>query len=294
MSGLASWQAALAGPGLRLQTGPLALCLHSRLPQVAAALALLYGDHPQPADGFADFHVAVDRVRGVRGWVKPQVGFSFDGEVPFKPLPLTQAFAMLEWGLNWCVATQCHQYLVLHAASLEKNGRALVMPAPPGSGKSTLCAALMLSGWRLLSDELTLIDLTSGLLHGLVRPVNLKNASIGIIARRFPQAVFGPAVPDTQKGLISHLKPTPASIERAAQPARAQWVIYPAFRPGARTHLASVGQASSFMKVVENAFNYTVLGRAGFEAAVGLIDATRSVSLEFSDLDQALTLIDAL
>jgi predicted ATPase len=31
----------------------------------------------------------------------------------------------------------------------------VILPAPPGSGKSTLCAALVTRGWRLLSDELT-------------------------------------------------------------------------------------------------------------------------------------------
>ena len=65
---------------------------------------------------------------------------------------------MLEWGLNWCVAGHAHQYLMLHAAALERNGRAVILPGDPGAGKSTLTAALMLSGWRLLSDEITLVD----------------------------------------------------------------------------------------------------------------------------------------
>ncbi|MBK9234594.1 MAG: hypothetical protein IPO19_00450 [Rhodoferax sp.] len=34
----------------------------------------------------------------------------------------------------------------------------LVMPAIPGSGKSTLTAGLSLSGWRLLSDEFGALD----------------------------------------------------------------------------------------------------------------------------------------
>jgi hypothetical protein len=41
---------------------------------------------------------------------------------------------------------------------LERGGRALLLPAPSGSGKSTLCAGLAFNGWRLLSDELALLD----------------------------------------------------------------------------------------------------------------------------------------
>jgi ABC-type thiamine transport system ATPase subunit len=85
--------------------------------------------------------------------------------------------------LNWCVAGHAHHYLMLHAAVLEKNGRAVVLPGDPGAGKSTLTAALMLDGWRLLSDEITLINRRRWTARtGLARPVSLKNASINIIS----------------------------------------------------------------------------------------------------------------
>ena len=47
---------------------------------------------------------------------------SSTGILPFAPLPLDQAFPMLEWGLNWCVSAHCHQYLIFHAAVVEKSG----------------------------------------------------------------------------------------------------------------------------------------------------------------------------
>ena len=83
---------------------------------------------------------------------------------------------MLEAGLNWCIGNLAHQYLVIHSATLERGGRALLMPAPPGSGKSTLCAALITRGWRLLSDEFALVDPATGLLVPVPRPVALKGA----------------------------------------------------------------------------------------------------------------------
>ena len=99
--------------------------------------------------------------------------------------------------MNWCISAHAHQFLILHAAVLERGGVALIMPAPPGSGKSTLCAALALSGWRLLSDELALIDPGSGRVWPLCRPVSLKNRSIEVIRHFAPEAVFGPVAEGT-------------------------------------------------------------------------------------------------
>lgn len=114
---------------------------------------------------------------------------------------------MLEWGLNWCVSMHAHHYLIIHAAVVEKNGLAAILPAPPGSGKSTLTAGLVLSGWRLLSDELTLIDRRTGLLHALPRPVSLKNQSIDVIRQFNPEAFINRVSHDTSKGSVAHMRP---------------------------------------------------------------------------------------
>src|SRR5205809_2621268 len=194
----------LAGAGLRLRTGPVVNRIQSRLAKVVHGVALHYADCTiEDSAGFADFHVRDSPPLGLRRWVKPQIKFQFDGTSPFLPLPASQAFAMLEWGLNWCVSNHCHQYLIVHAASVERSGLALLLPGPPGSGKSTLCAALTSRGWRLLSDELTLLDLVTGSIIALPRPISLKNASIVAIGRFAPDAQLGPPVHDTLKGSVA-------------------------------------------------------------------------------------------
>ena len=167
----------LAGEGIWIRTGPFSLKVQSKLPLVAESLLELYGQFEvrDAQLAFADFHVQINSPNMLRRWFRPQVSFSFDGEKPFKPLPLDQAYPMLEWGLNWCISMNAHQYLIIHAGVVEKNGMAVILPAPPGSGKSTLTAGLILSGWRLLSDELTLIDRKTGMIHPLPRPGSQKN-----------------------------------------------------------------------------------------------------------------------
>jgi HprK-related kinase A len=181
----------LTGPGLRLRFGPVVAEIRSPFDSVAKALELHYAEHDVLAESdFTDFRVAVEPPFGVRRFVAQQAFFKFDGNARFRPLPAAQAFPLLEWGLNWCVTTYCHQYLIIHSAVLEREGRALLLPAPPGSGKSTLCAGLVASGWRLLSDELALVELDGRRVVPIPRPISLKNRSIDTIARFWPEAAI--------------------------------------------------------------------------------------------------------
>jgi hypothetical protein len=250
---------------------------------------MLYADYPlvEHAD-FADFHVSLAYPRSLRRWFKPQVLFLFDGKPPFKPLPLDQAFPMFEWGLNWCVSSHANHYLIIHAAVVEKGGYAAILPAPPGSGKSTLCAALVNRGWRLLSDELALVRVSDGRIIPLPRPVSLKNESIDIIQSYEPDAVLSRKISDTMKGTVAHMKVPVESVTRAAETAQAAWVIFPKYQADAATRLEALPRARAFMRVADNAFNYSLLGVKGFETMAGLIDASLCYDFTYSVLDEAI------
>lgn len=285
----------LAGPGLSLRTGPVVTRIRSSIDAVVQGLAIHYGAFQvEPDEAFADFHVEVRRAAGLRGWLKPQVVFRFDGEEPFAPLPGPQGFPMLEWGLNWCIYTYCHQFVTLHSAVLERDGRALLMPAPSGSGKSTLCAGLAFSGWRLLSDELTVLDPRAGDIVPVPRPISLKNQSIEVIRAFAPQAQFSPAVPDTIKGLVAHARPPQDAVDRAGARAQPRWIVLPRFRAGEPAQLTPLPRAQVFMQLVENTFNYSIHGPAAFAALAALMDRCDCYSFTYSRLEEAVTVFDRL
>ena len=196
--------------------------------------------------------------------------------------------------MNWCISAHAHQFLILHAAVLERGGVALIMPAPPGSGKSTLCAALALSGWRLLSDELALIDPGSGRVWPLCRPVSLKNRSIEVIRHFAPEAVFGPVAEGTAKGSVAHLRVRDADVERMDEPARPGWVVFPRYRPGAATALEPRPRASTVVELARNAFNMPVLAERGFHALADLVTDSHCHDFCYSRLNEAVACFDAL
>lgn len=280
---------------LVLRLTPFVARVTSDVPSLVQDIAQMYADfYICPPDAFADFHVQVWRDWGVRRWIKPQSRFSFDGQPSFTGLPVDQSFAMLEWGLNWCVAAHSHQYLVIHAAVIEKNGKAVVMPAPPGSGKSTLCAGLVINGWRLLSDELALYDLQSGLIYGMARPISLKNKSIDLIQSFAPDAVMTAPVPNTTKGTIALLRPPVSSVTRVSEPVQATWIILPKYEHGSPPHLVPHSRARTFMLIAEQSFNYDIQGQRGFDAVRALIDSTQCYQFTYSRLDEAQQVFDNL
>jgi HprK-related kinase A len=265
------------------------------LPLVEEGLTAMYpAEWLGQVEPFSDFHVAVGKPAGLRHWLRPQAMFWFDGVSPFKPLPVDQAYAMFEWGLNWCISSHLHDYLILHAAALEKNGRALVMPAPPGSGKSTLAAGLMLSGWRLLSDELAIIDRHTVELIALGRPVSLKNASIDLIREFSTKAIIGRVVEDTAKGTVTHLRASDDSHTRVSERAKPAWIIFPNYVAGASPSLTPMEKGKTFMTMAEGSFNYGLLGEPGFHAMRSLVDASECYRFEYSMLDDAIKTFEQL
>ncbi len=281
--------------GMTFRIGPFWAHIRSALHGLASGLHLLYDNNPMaPRQPFCDFHVTITTGEGFHRFYRPQARFFFNGHMPFKPLPLDQALALFEWGLNWCISSNAHQYLILHSAAVAKDGHAVLLPAPPGSGKSTLCAALIHRGWRLLSDELALIDLDTLEITPLCRPVNLKNKSIDIIGEYAGNAVFAPLAKDTLKGTIGLLKAPADSVARMNEKARPAWIVFPQYQAGAATRLTDRSKAQTAMEVGDNAFNYSIHGVRGFDALTRLVDRCACYDFEYENLDEAIDVFSGL
>ncbi len=281
--------------GLRLRLGPFVAAVQTPLSNVAQSIYHLYARYALVHEAeFTDFSVSIRRPSGIRRCWNPQVTFGLGGQEPFNPLPGDQGLPLLEWGLNWCVYGMCHQYLILHAAVLERNGRALILPAPSGSGKSTLCAALLFRGWRLLSDELTLICPKTGELVPNPRPVSLKNSSIDVISKLEPGLRFGSRIEETVKGIVAHFAAPPSALELEHQNALPGWVVFPKFLAGSPTLLQPLEKARALMQLAENAFNYDIFGSEGFDMLADLVDRSDCFTFEYSNLQEAIELFARL
>lgn len=250
---------------------------------ILPSLELIYGDC-QP-DEISDFTVSLSPGSLVRKWLRPQIVFESNTRIPFKPLPFSQAYALLEWGLNWCLATHDFNHLLLHSAVLVKNNKAVLFPALPGSGKSTLSCWLAIQGWKLYSDEMAVINTENLTVEPLYRPACIKNKSIELVKSWQPDAIVTSVCSDTAKGDVAHAKFQSWQEYARLQPVEIAGIVFPKYDSNLSTEqYYTIGKTQVFEELCQHAFNYHVLGYRAFDAVWRLIEHVEVFEVHYDNL----------
>jgi HprK-related kinase A len=279
---------------LVLDLGAATLVVSSPAKVLASQIQTVYPAFPvETPPQFTDFRIALQWPRW-RRVIRPQVALYCDGLRDFHPFPSSHTLPLLEWGTNWLIGQRMNHLLLFHAGSLERDGLGLLLPAVPGSGKSTLTAALAHRGWRLLSDEFGVCEPETGHLLAMLKPIALKNESIDVICGFAPEAVIGPRFPKTRKGTVAHVAASADAVARRHEPARPALVVLPQWTAGSATRLEPIDDEAMFRALAFNAFNYEVLGATGFRAVLRIVRQCRGWRLEYSNLDEAVAALDGL
>lgn len=277
-----------------LQVGPVGFRVGSDWPQPIDELRRLYQDYPTPS-GVCDFTVRLEAERPWRRWVRPSVAIRGDYILPdAAPLSLAHGLLAAEMGMNLQMALGQKRFLLLHAATVERDGRALIMTGASGAGKSTLAALLGEKGWRLMGDEFALLDPDEGILHPFPRAISLKNHSIYVMEEIAGPERLGPWLRGTPKGTIRHLRPRAEAIALMAEPARPAMILFPGYGRDFAPTIRPVGQAEVFVRLTQASTNYVALGERGFASLTGLVKSVPACAIDYPDTESALALVEQL
>jgi HprK-related kinase A len=293
--GEATFADRLRNGGLGVRLGPFDVKLRSDVTAIDAPLYRLYRDYPVlDDDRVFSMHLRLRPSRVFPRLDRPTVRLLVDGRAPHEDLPRTQALAVLEWGINLVIALRSHSLLMLHSGAVERGGHVMLFPAWPGSGKTTLCAALAHRGWRLFSDEFGLVRPDTVEALPIPRPMPLKNESIAVIKAFAPDVELGPTIPNTRKGTIAHVKAPAASIREAGRSASVRWIVFPQWSASSKLVCEEMPKAEAFLMLATNAFNYEMLGEAAFAAVRQLVTGATCYRLVYSDLTRVVPLLSDL
>ena len=278
---------------LTLQIGPATFRIGSAWRQPVEELTRLYAGYPDRHDAIADFTVRLQPTGPLRRWVRSSIFITGDhGLADAAPMSLAHGLLAAEMGMNLQMALGWRRHLLLHASSVEKDGRALVMTGESGAGKSTLAALLGERGWRLMGDEFALLDLDSGAILPFPRLVSLKNQAIGVVEDVVGAQRMGPMLQATAKGDIRHLVPRPDAVARMAQGAMPAMLLFPRF--GHDAAIRPVGQGEAFMRLTQASTNYVALGEPGFAALTRFVTDVPACAMDFPSGEVAFDMIDRL
>lgn len=283
-------KARMSAAGVAWRVGPFVIRLRARPQRAIDHVRRFYAQCPVVENAIVDFDVSVRHRSPLRMWVRVEV----DGQPRFDWFRAHLTAPAIEWALNLTQFYHPNRFLMLHSAVLERGGKVLIMPGEPGAGKSTLCSALALSGWRFFSDETALLDPRTGQVFPVPRPIGLKERAISVIRNMFPGACLGPTWKGTPKGDLAHLRPPLESFERDLEPAPPRWLVFPRYREGAGARFQPLSKGRSLFRAAQNAFNYSTRGRESFLYLSQVTDACDCFEFEYGDLPRAIEAFDEL
>jgi hypothetical protein len=196
-----------------------------------------------------------------------------------------RTFLHLLWDVNQQTFGHTTDKLIVHAAMLEDDGRALLLSAPSESGKTTLAAGLVERGFGYGSDEATAVDPETLLVHPYAKSLSVDVGSQAFLSHLEPS--FDGDIGDY---LTGQWQVTPDSIRPGAAlrgPIEPAWIITPQYVKGATTELLPLSRAETLALLMEQGLNLHVAGAEGFERLGELVRRCRCARLVMGDLPTA-------
>jgi hypothetical protein len=166
------------------------------------------------------------------------------------------------WDLHALVPKRTRDFLLLHAGAVTMDGRAVILPAPPESGKSSLAIALLQAGFDYLSDELAAIDPFTGWIHPFPKRIWVTDGSLehfpGLAERLQDRAGLG-------AGLLKRYV-RPDDLDAAIGAAgRVGLVVFPTSDHHGAPRVSRLSRAQAVHRLAGNTFNLPVYGERGLE-----------------------------
>jgi hypothetical protein len=202
------------------------------------------------------------------------------------------ALAPIVKSLVWMTAVRDHAFFLdIHAGVIGDGRACILLPAAPGSGKSTLTASLAHAGLQYFSDEVALLSERLDV-YPVPLAICVKAAGVAALADRFPELRHLPVHRRGDGKDVIYLPPPAAALPptREARPVAA--IVFPKYRADAATALLRLGKLEALQRLLSECLIVTPpLDRRKVEALVRWIDTIPCYGLDYGQTEEAMAAV---
>jgi hypothetical protein len=187
------------------------------------------------------------------------------------------------WHINERALEDNADHLLVHAgAVVDQSGRAILLPADSGSGKTTVVTGLLKRGFGYLSDEAAAVDPATLLIHPFAKPLSIKPGT---------QALFPDLKPHEDYAELAdgywHVDPRSFGAADLAPPSRVALIVCPRYEPGAATELRRLRPAQACLALGRQVINLDIWKRRALPILARLARGADCYELTSSDPEEA-------
>lgn len=180
---------------------------------------------------------------------------------------------------------------VCHAGCVARGARAVVLPADPESGKTTLTCGLVRAGFDYVTDEGVAFTPASARIEPYPKPMSLDPGSWYL----FPE--LEPATPAADDGAEPQQWQVPAGAIRpdaVSGTCEARFIVFPSYVEGACTEIVPMRRAEALVELAKNTFDFNRRSREYLEQLEVVVRACDCYRMTVGDLGEAIVRVEDL
>jgi hypothetical protein len=158
---------------------------------------------------------------------------------------------MVHANLHLLAYERCDHLTGLHAAAVAYKNHAILFPAGCGSGKSTLTAALVASGFQYCADDMVFLTDRPVLMRPAPLAMGIKSGSWQLLEKFYPQL---PTIASHERAdgkVVRYLPPPHSTFRPAADTLAVSHIIFPGYREGATAALVPLTPAQGLCRIAQ-------------------------------------------
>ena len=189
------------------------------------------------------------------------------------------------------------EYLFLHAGALAKNNKAVLLPGPSESGKSTLTLGLLNYGYQYLTDEVVVINLSDLRVLPFQRPIYIygwQSVASTEVEKYFKFYRFKERYGNTMQPW-QYAVPQQEAVLPKDTSFEVGWIVFPSYNETQRdSYLKPMSRAAAAFNLMQNGWNTQYFTDFGLQLCSELVKKADCYELVMGDLKEACELIEGL